>query len=218
MKAVHDGMSIGFMAGILVIVLLPILMATGAVQKILPFAFSNPTSKNNFSRNAPYTPPQSTRESIPNGTYAGWTQYHHNVLGFSVNTPPDLKIDELPQTRAEKPRYPEFMLQLSYTQNGIAMEFARVTVYDSAFSVNMTAQEQLTTAPFTSKPTTQTGNLHGHKSMQYFYEAETRTVVYLIDAGNKTYEIRGAIDTTDPTAVANYWNTFNNLLASFAID
>lgn len=217
-KLAHDGMNIGFMAGILVIVLLPVLMATGAMQKILPFAFSNTGKKNNFSGNPPYTPPQSTSESIPTGAYAGWTQYHHNVLGFSVNLPADYRVDEIPQTHAEKPRYPEFMLQLSSKQNGVDIEFARITVYDSKLSVNTQAQEQTTTAPFTVKPTTQTGNLQGHTSVQYFYEAETRTVVYLVDGGNKTFEIRGAIDSTDPAAVANYWKTFNSLLSSFAID
>ena len=218
LKAAHEGLNIGFMAGVLVIVLLPVLMATGAMQKILPFAFSEHTSKNTFSGNPPYTPPQSSRESIPSGAYAGWTQYHHNSLGFSVNVPQGLKIDEIPQTRAEKPRYPEFMLQLSSKQNGVDIEFARVTVYDSSYSVNTLAQEQATAAPFTVRPTVQTGSLHEHKSTQYFYEAESRTVVYLVDGGNKTYEIRGTVDSTDPTAVANYWSTFNNLLSSFGID
>lgn len=218
-KLAQDTAHIGFMAGVLVIVLLPVLMATGAVQKFTPFfSQSDQTSQNSFSGNPPYTPPQSTRESIPSGDYAGWTQYHHTDLGFSVNIPPNLKIDEIPQTHAVQPRYPEFMLQLSYNQAGIPLEYARVTVYDSKFSVNTAAQAAATTGPFTATPTVQTGSLHGHESVQYFYEGDTRTVVYLVDDGDKTFEVRGTLDSTDATAVSTYWDTFNKLLASFGID
>jgi hypothetical protein len=217
-QIVHDTTSIGFTAGILLIVLMPVLMATGTAQKVIPFFSSDTASKNSFSANPPYTPPKSTHESIPSGAYAGWTQYHNLELGFSANIPAGMQADELPQTRAEKPRYPEFMLQYSYNQGGIDMEFARITVYDSTFAVNTKAQEASTDQLFASTPTKQEGKLAGHTSVQYFYTGSTRTVVYLIDDGSKTFEIRGSIDSTDAAAVEAYWKTFNQLLNSFAID
>jgi len=217
-KIAHDGLGIGFMTGILLILLLPVLSATGVLDGAYSLVGHNTTSKNSFSGNPPYTPPQSTRESIPSGEYAGWTQYHHTELGFAVNIPAGISVAELPQTKAEAPRYPEFVLQFYYLQDGIEMESARITVYDSAFATNTKAQEQAAAAPFTTTPTIETGKLLGRDSVQYFYEGDTRTVVYLINDGDRTFEVRGLLDSTDPSAVATYWDTFNKLLKSFSID
>jgi hypothetical protein len=214
----HHGLNYGFMAGVLLLVMLPVLSSTGVLHQVTGLVSHDTAAQNTFSANPPAEPAQSTREAIPSGTYAGWAQYHHNVLGFSVNIPGGIQADELPQTRAEKPRYPEFVLQMHQNVNGIENETARITVYDSTLAVNVQAQDRSTDALFANTPVKQTGSLVGHKTVQYFYQGDTRTALYLIDDGQRTYEIRGLVDSTNPAVVAQYWSTFNSLLKSFALD
>jgi hypothetical protein len=143
-----------------------------------------------------------------------------------VNIPGGIQADELPQTRAEKPRYPEFVLQMHQNVNGIENETARITVYDSTLAVNVQAQDHSTDALFANTPVKQTGTLVGHKTVQYFYQGDTRIALYLIDDGQRTYEIRGLVDSTDPpswhsigvrlTACSNHsrWIALSNPLAT----
>jgi hypothetical protein len=107
--------------------------------------------------------------------------------------------DELPQTRAEKPRYPEFVLQMH--QNRERYRKRNGPNYGIRFH---TGRERAGPGPLHGRavcchpPVKQTGTLVGHKTVQYFYQGDTRTALYLIDDGQRTYEIRGLVDSTDP--------------------
>ncbi len=215
----HDGTSLAFTACVLLLVALPVLVGTGATHRLATaLGFDKSNDQNSFSADAPYTPPRSTQDPIGAGDYAGWTLYHNNTFGFGVNIPDGIRMDEIPQTHAVAPRYPNFMLQLSTTEKGVAVEFARVTVYDTDLSVNEQAQDTSTDPLFAGQPTKTTGQLLGRQSIQYFYHGDTRTAVYLIASGDRTIEVRGVVDLSDPAAVTAYWNTFNKLLKSLTID
>lgn len=155
---------------------------------------------------------------ITEGRYAGWTKYHNNEFDFSINTPPAVKIRDYAAPGTSDPTTARFYMDLYNDTSGRTIEYLHLAVYQADLQTSARMQDGLRSDIYQVAPEKQDVTLASHKAILYYYKSDISAALYLVDDGPRTFAISGFVQTKDPDSMANYWDSFDNTVASFAID
>jgi hypothetical protein len=155
---------------------------------------------------------------VKDGQYAGWTHYHNSELGFSINASPVVKISDYANASQSDPTYSSFLMDLYSDSSGRTIELLHLAIYDADLQTSARDQDTARSDIYQVAPTKQDATIAEHKAIKYYYDGDIRDTLYLIEDGPRTIAINGFVHTKNSQAVANFWKSFDNTVASFSID